>query len=192
MSLIGVRKAPLLYKVPAAVSSGPTTVFSATLSGSDPGHHGETIGDRIASGNLAAATGTQARVTIGLATIVNDETVVAYIGQRAAAGDAFDATALRQLTGGDFGAGTYTHAAGTGSVVLTSDWVNLNEAYDSSKDYLVFAFFGGSGAVASTYRLSSTGNRTYYWAADIASVADKTSMVDNGEFINIVSMIEIQ
>lgn len=188
-ALIGSRRA-LLYSPPVA-PSGPTTVFEVTLSGSESGFGGYTVRDIIDAANLAAATGPYVKVTLGLSSLGDGSTVEAYIGQQAAAGDPYDTTQMVQLTGGDFGAGTYTKS-GTGAATIASGFVQLNEAYDETKHYVIAAQF--SAAAATTFKLSAAANRSYYRFgadADVEAPAGPDP-TDNGAFTTIVAKIEIQ
>ena len=150
--------------------SEATTVIDTTMDADDNGWGGYTMVTRLSAANLAAATGQYIRVTLSFAFIQTGVVISAYVGQKAAAGDAYDANALVQLT---FNSGNIT-GDGSGAIEYVSDWILLNEAYDETKDYLVSMQFG-AGTV-NLRRLNGTGDFGYEKVGSTeAATADKAT-----------------
>jgi hypothetical protein len=171
---------------------GPTVVYNVALSGSDNGWENITFVQLLAAGNLGAATGTQARVTVKFAALPNLGGARVYIGQKAAAGDAYDfnTTPAQVLFGGG-------NIVGDGvTLTFVSDFVTLPEAYDETKDYLVSVFITN---VAGTNlpMASSTGDANYFAIGDNAGnkaetpnkTGYSTNLTNTAEW---VTKIEIQ
>lgn len=175
-------------KIIAAAPAGPTTVFELALTSNEAGYSLYTVRDLIDATSLSAASGNTARVSLGLFALGDTTTVVAYIGQQAAAGNAYDVTAFTQLTGADFGAGTYTQVGSGTDLTIVSGFVTLNEAYDEAKSYVISAYFG----VASATIYRTAGNHTYYKSGNTAALPTEGSYTDNGAFTTLVRKIEIQ
>lgn len=194
-SLIEAPKASNLTIMGAGKKSAgncsPGTVFEVVLSANEAGYSNYTVRDVIHNANLSAATGSYARVTINIFSLGDTNTFESYIGQAASSGAAYDATAMVQLTGGDFGSGTYTKSGGAGNVVLVSGYILLNETYDHTKNYIVSGQFSPAGAATVWHTPGPSLNRTYYRSGASASEAVPAINADNGEFTAITQKIEI-
>jgi hypothetical protein len=176
----------------SGAGAGPTTVFNVTLAGGpDAGWGGYNLRQIIGASNLAAATGQYIRLTLGLKLVGDAMTIVAYVGQGSTGGNAYSTTAMRQLTGGSFGSGTYTQVGTTADVVLVSDWFLLNETYDETKDLVISLFGTGSGL--SFYSVADAANSTHYKAPpNEAATAVVGTYSFNAAATQIISKIEIQ
>jgi hypothetical protein len=175
-----------------STAGGPTTVFQTTLTGATiPGLSGTTMRQVTGAANLSAATGQQIRITIGFPLLGAGATIICYVGQGSTGGDQYDTTAMVQLTGGDFGSGTYTQAV-TNPATLVSDWCTLNEAYDEAKD-LVIAFYGAVAGVSIFTGVTNAIDHVWYVGGNTASVANATGYTDGDAFNSVfVAKIEIK
>lgn len=164
-----------------------TTVFDPTLGGGEGGWAGFTIVEVVAAANLLAATGNQARVTLAFTTLANGTTIQAYIGQQAAAGDAYDFDSAVQLTFS--GSGTITGNGSTLSYV--SDFVTLPQSYDNTKNYIV-CLQASAGTLSTWNSASGTGNAVYYKSGADAATINKSGYSSDGAGSRTVDKIEIQ
>jgi hypothetical protein len=174
-----------LHRPPTAGGAG--TAYNVDLSGgtADNGWSGNTVVCVLAAANLANVSGTQAKVTFQGGSFGSLTT--AWIGQQAASGDPYDfANTPAQLLFS--GSASITPSSAT----FTSDWVNLPEAFDNTKTYLVALFFSG-GATNLKY-VTSTGDKLYYkgGATDGATVNKSGYTLNLADKAECVSKLEIQ
>jgi hypothetical protein len=178
------RAATLTYAPAGAL----TTVYNVSLTADDAGWGAQTHVVLLGAGNLGAASGTTARVTLQFGALAAGKTLVAYIGQRAASGDLYDfANTPSHLTFG----GTDITTDGT-TLVWLSDFVPLPEAYNEAKDYLVAVQSLGTGTLT-LKKAASTGDQLYYKGAQDAATVNKTAYnlwLDGSAAI--VTKVEIQ
>jgi hypothetical protein len=154
-------------------SGTPTTVYDNSFDATDSGWGGETHPVKVAAGNLAAGSGTQVRLTLEFATFSAGATCKVYFGQQAASGDPQDfANTPAHVT---FGGGNITADGST--LVYVSDWVDLPEAYDHTKNYIHCQYYGaGSISLRTT---SAVGNDQWYSAAAIDDAATVDKLASN-------------
>lgn len=174
----------------------PVTAWNVpTTGGTNAGWGGYTIVLRLASTdwiNTGLAAGkTQFRITTDLAAWTSGGTMKGYFGQRNAAGDNYDfaATPAQLLWGGS------TTITSTGSnLINTSDFVNLPEAFDVTKDYCLALFFSSVATV--TLNITAAGQidgDVYDKIGDDAATVNKSGYaLDNDTRSFGVSKVEVQ
>lgn len=171
---------------PAATSSGTVFTAPARLI-SDQGWPGYTAVIILPADVLAPAVGTQVRVTLEFLAFSAGATAAAYMAQQATVGDVYDfANTPSHITfsGGDItGDGT--------TLTWVSDWVNLPEAYDESKAYIVSAQFGVTPLVDLSY--DGPGSNVFYLhVATEAALVDKSGYNNNNANSEFVTKVEIR
>ena len=151
-----------------------TTVYGdATFGNSNAGWGNYTMVHRLEASDLAAGSGTQMRMTTELVAWTSGGTMKGYMGQAAAAGDAYDflSTPAQILWSGS------ASVTSTGSnLVLLSDFVTLPEAYDEAKVYL-FAYYFSNVATVTLGQAPASGGiagGSYYKLGDDAATVNKT------------------
>jgi hypothetical protein len=172
-----------------------TTVYdkSATLAGTDDG--GSTnLNARVyfPASLLSAASGNQIRITAlfgsGQAASVAQITSM-WVGQRIG-GNNYDFTGdqVQMLFGG---VGTIDDTTGGGQVVV-SDFVNLAQNWDNTKDYVI-AFHGNSNHQFNACQATVTGNIQYFQVgADSSSANTFSPLGNNANTAFFIEKIEIQ
>lgn len=168
-NIIQVRRAVL--SAPPVVAAAPTTVYDLTFTGNNGGSGaGLTEVFTAPNASTSAASGSQLRVTVEFNSFVSGATALIYVGQKGA-GDAYDFTGTQvQLLWS--GVGTITGDGST--MVYTSDWVTLGEAYDETKDYNFAAQFAGSAGTVRFATVNLTGANAYFGAATDAATTNKS------------------
>ena len=175
--------------VRAGAAAGATTVYGPlTLATTDAGWQGLTFVQLLNASNLLNASGTQVKLIVNFQALSAGNGANVYIGQQAAVGDAYDfanTPAHVLFSGADI--------VGDGSTLTyTSDWINLPEAYDETKNYLVSAEFPGGGTT-NLLRTANTGDQNWFKSGADATTVDKTGytayLTNTAEF---VSKVEIQ
>lgn len=165
-----------------------STLFSGSLTTDADGWNGNTIVDVWNTSALTIPSGiiVQIRATFKAAAAQALTITNAYIGHKAASGDAYDFlnTPTQLLFGG--GASGTASAAGT----VTSDYVNFN--YNKING-LIIAFYCGGGTSSDDLSRSGTitGVAWYFKVANEAALVDKTGYSTATGSVGAVSLIEV-
>ncbi len=154
------------------------TVFSATLSG-DVNNVGYTSREVIPNAQLTDPTGTLWRFTFRSGDANGVTIDKAYVGSRAAAGDAYDVDSFTQIL---FGAAAYF------SVAPATDKLSDEVAFTltAGRD-LVISFYSSSGR-SSSQTISSVTD--YYKLGDDAATANTSGYTGNNNYFQGVRLIE--
>jgi len=160
------------------------------LVGAGEGGWGGYVGiDRIAAANISKnVKGNRCRVTIYLTQFDVGASIVAHIGKKSPAGDAYDFAGTPSQVIWAGGSGTLP-GSGLVSQEYVSDWFTLPENFDPTSDYLVA--FGLTGIISSR-NVTVAGNSAHYkgGAPDPAQV-DKTGYATQADLTKFISKIEI-
>jgi hypothetical protein len=175
----------------ASCNRGGGTAYDVTLlpGTGDPGWGGYTFVQVIPAANLDAVSGTQMRVSV-FANMSITETATIYVGQKAAAGDAYDFNGNQvQLLWSTSG----TLAGSGASTTFVSDWVTLGEAFDEAKDYVIAAQFTSNGGACTVRFAAKSGDSNYYKLGADAATTNKSGYTANQtDKAELISKIEIQ
>lgn len=171
--------------------TSPTTVYGpSSFTTATTGWNDFTFIHRLTAADMLPGTGTQMRITTVFSSWTSGGTMIGYMGQAAAAGDAYDFlnTPAQILWGG------LTSVTSTGSnLTNVSDFVTLPEAYDEAKVYL-FAFYFSN---VTTVNLANTGaaiaGGSHYKAGNDASTVNKTGYSSwQNNISSFVQTVEVQ
>lgn len=163
------------------------TLFTISLGANGNGWNGFTGVERIPVSVMTPPASGIVKVRLRLQASTSESFTItnAYIGHRAASGDAYDfATTPVQLLFG--GSGSKVIAANTEE---WSDWANF--AYNKTSDFL-FSFYCAGGASSDALRrsTSATSMSDYEKIANDAATVNKSGYSTNDNIIHLVNTIE--